>query len=126
MTNSFRWPALLVSGLLATVAAGLFLRRGEVAAAVIAAGAQIGIGAFLAFSRSELATAANSGPDADERQREINRQAILCAYVAVAAVAIPGLFVEIARGRGPGPFALICAVGGLTHMLSLLVLRRRM
>lgn len=46
------------------------------------------------------------------------------AYSAVVCVTVAGFLIELARGR-PGPFMLISAVGGFTHMGALALLRRR-
>jgi hypothetical protein len=80
-------------------------------------------GTFFGFSRSELAVI--GGPDADERQREIDNEAVRIAYMAVVTVAVCGFLWELTRGDGPGAFTLIGFVGGFTHMAATAYLRRR-
>lgn len=64
-------------------------------------------------------------PPLDERHALIQQRALTLSYYAVIGVALIGLFWEIARGA-PGAFTLICFVGGTTHLLSTVVLRRRL
>ncbi|WP_104202867.1 hypothetical protein [Billgrantia saliphila] len=61
----------------------------------------------------------------DERHALIQLHALRAAYFVVLAVALVGFFWEIARGA-PGAFTLICAVGGGTHLLATVILRRRL
>jgi hypothetical protein len=63
--------------------------------------------------------------DGDERQRSIDREATLSAGMAMGAVAILGTIVQSARGEDPGGFVIIAAVGGVTYMIAIAVLRRR-
>ncbi|SDJ12390.1 hypothetical protein [Billgrantia gudaonensis] len=63
-------------------------------------------------------------PPLDERHALIQQRALAAAYFAVLGVALIGFFWEIARGA-PGAFTLICFVGGLTHMIATVILRRR-
>jgi len=74
------------------------------------------------FSRTEWAVAQTGA--ADERQRSVNTEAMAYAYHAVVLVAVAGFFWELSKNE-PGPFTIVCSVGGFTHMLSLAILRRR-
>jgi hypothetical protein len=82
-----------------------------------------GFGTFLAFSRSEFAVIGSA--DADERQRQIDFEAVQIAYMAVVTVGVCGFLWELTRGDGPGAFTLICFVGGFTHMAATAYLKRR-
>jgi len=48
----------------------------------------------------------------------------LTAYSVILLAVVMG-FVELARGRDPGPWGVICAVAGLTYLVSIVVLSRR-
>jgi hypothetical protein len=96
--------------------------RGDLAFAAFALGLMSVFGAVLAFAPTEWAVS-QSG-EADERQRALNDEAVRCAYGVVVVVAVVGAGVELWRGD-PGPFTLISAVGGFTHMGALAILGRR-
>ena len=80
-------------------------------------------GGYMAFSRSEFARI--QGSTADERERNINLEAMQFSYSAVCLVAVAGFLYEIARGSAFGPFTLICAVGGFSHIGAVAYLKRR-
>jgi hypothetical protein len=61
----------------------------------------------------------------DERQRGIDRDATAFAGLAVSAAAITGLVVQTARGSNPGPYGVMCLVGGIAYTVSLIIIRRR-
>ncbi|GHC17568.1 hypothetical protein [Aidingimonas halophila] len=60
----------------------------------------------------------------DERHGLIQLRSLAIAYMAVLTVALGGFFWEIAQGE-PGAFTLICFIGGSTHILTTVILRRR-
>ncbi len=60
----------------------------------------------------------------DERLEVISLHAITWAYSAVVIVAVLGFFWEVAQGT-PGPFTLVAAVAGSTHIVATIVLRSR-
>jgi hypothetical protein len=104
----------------------VFLARGDVATAVWAAGIMLAYGAVLvAFSRRSEVAALLRDSGHDERQVQINlRASALTAYSVILLAVVMG-FVELARGRDPGPWGVICAVAGLTYLVSIVVLSRR-
>jgi hypothetical protein len=62
----------------------------------------------------------------DERQRRLDHDATALAGLAMGIVALIGAVISAAVNHGDiGPFGLICAVGGITYAVSLLLLRRR-
>lgn len=62
----------------------------------------------------------------DERQRRLDHDATALAGLAMGITAFVGAVISAAVNEGDiGPFGLICAVGGATYAISLLVLRRR-
>lgn len=75
--------------------------------------------------RFESVQVLSHDPPLDERHALIQMRALSASYYAVVAVALAGFFWEIARGA-PGAFTLICFVGGLTHMVATVILRRRL
>lgn len=61
----------------------------------------------------------------DERQRGLDRDATAIAGMAVSLAALSGAVIQTARDLDPGPYGVMCAVGGVSYTVSLLVLRRR-
>lgn len=61
----------------------------------------------------------------DERQRQIDMRATAFAGMAALLFCLGGAIVDLARGGSGNPWALICAVGGLSYVVALAVLRRR-
>ena len=117
-----RRSALPVGIAFGVVFGGIAALRGDLGFAAFAFALLSLFGAVLAFAPSEWAISQTS--DADERQSALNDQAVRYAYMAVVTVAVVGFGVEIWRDT-PGPFTLIAAIGGGTHMTSLAILRRR-
>jgi hypothetical protein len=61
----------------------------------------------------------------DERQKMIDSQATVATAGAVLVFCIGGMVVDLARGGTGYPWALICAVGGVSYAVALAVIRRR-
>jgi hypothetical protein len=70
-------------------------------------------------------TAAIMRVDGDERQRGLDRDATAITGLAMSAAAIVGVLVQSARSADPGPYAIMCLVGGVTYGVSLAALRWR-
>ncbi len=110
--------SILCGALLLVIA----IRAGEVGRGVFALLWVGGFGALLFFARGERTELlAGTG---DERAQRIDGEALRYAHYAVIVVAVIGFVVEWARST-PGPFTLICFVGGTVHMASVLYLRNR-
>lgn len=63
--------------------------------------------------------------DGDERQRLIDIRATALAGLATLMFCVGGVIVDLARGGTGNPWALICAVGGISYTVALAVLRKR-
>ena len=63
--------------------------------------------------------------DGDERQFGIDREANVITAHAMGIAAIIGAIVNTAVNGDPGGYGVICFVGGVTYVVSLVVLRRR-
>ena len=61
----------------------------------------------------------------DERQRGMDRDATAITGIVVVVAAIVGVIIQTARNADPGPYGVICAVGGISYVVSLLALRGR-
>jgi hypothetical protein len=61
----------------------------------------------------------------DERWRTIDLAATATSYLVVITVVIGAFLWELAHGRDGSPYAQLGAIGGVTYLAALLVLRRR-
>jgi hypothetical protein len=123
-TRRPKWLFFLLSVGLGAVGAGFALAGGDTWMAIFAVVLMAGFGAIVAFTPWEWSVIVAEGATADERQRAISTRAMAFAYFAVIVVAVAGFFAEILRGA-PGPFTLIAAVGGFSHMAAIAILQRR-
>lgn len=61
----------------------------------------------------------------DERGAAIDLRATAFAGIVVISALILGFMVDLARGGDGSPYALIGAIGGVSYVAALVVLRRR-
>jgi hypothetical protein len=61
----------------------------------------------------------------DERQKLIDLRATAVAAGTVLVFCLAGMVVDLARGGAGNPWALICAVGGVSYSVALAVIRHR-
>src|SRR3954469_21699450 len=118
-------------------AAVLALGGGALAAATWVGGEHmlsIGLIAFYALAASLAYLWAGRDSDVgaimrvggDERQRRLDRDAPALSGLAMGLAALVGAIVSAARNHGDiGGYGLICFVGGVTYVLSLSILKRR-
>lgn len=83
----------------------------------------LGAGVVVASRWSE--TTAGLLDRRDERINEIDRSATLAAGMTVLAAVIVMFVVEIARGQDGSPYYQLGAIGGVTYVVALVVLRFR-
>ena len=65
------------------------------------------------------------GDGRDERFRQIDIEATAIAGIAVLTAIIVAFVIELARGHDGAPYAWLGAIGGLTYLLAVVVLRLR-
>jgi hypothetical protein len=65
------------------------------------------------------------GDGRDERFRQIDIEATAIAGIAVITAIIVAFVIELARGHDGSPYAWLGAIGGLTYLLAVVVLRLR-
>ena len=114
---------LLVPGLAISLAAWI---GGEPYLALVLAGFYVlcGVGAYM-WSAGKGDLAAIMRVDGDERQKLIDARATIITCYVVLAFCVGGAAVDLARGGSGNPWALICAVGGVTYAIALAVIHRR-
>ena len=124
MTRS-RWFVPVFSVGMGVVALAAAWSGGQPAVGVIALAI---MGAFallvLAAGRSETVRGLR-GDGRDERFAQIDLRATAAAGLVLISVLIVCWLVEIARGHSGSPYDWLCAIGGLTYLVAVAVLRWR-
>jgi hypothetical protein len=82
------------------------------------------LGAVFAFGRRSETLQGLGGPGRDERWAQIDVRATAIAGLAVITFVIGGFLYEVAHGHDGSPYTLIGAVGGLTYVIAVALLRR--
>ena len=81
-------------------------------------------GVFLLGGRSETIRGLR-GDGRDERFLDMDIKATALAGLAVITAIIVAFVVELARGHNPAPYSWLGAIGGLTYVAAIVVLRLR-
>jgi drug/metabolite transporter (DMT)-like permease len=79
---------------------------------------------IVVFRRNETVSGL-SGPGRDERWERIDIHATALTGMVLIAVIIGAFLVEVARGEDGQPWSLLGAVGGVTYIAAVLLLRAR-
>jgi hypothetical protein len=79
---------------------------------------------IVAFRRNETVSGL-SGPGRDERWERIDIHATALTGMVLITVIIGAFLVEVARGEDGQPWSQLGAVGGITYIVSVLLLRAR-
>ncbi len=84
-----------------------------------------GFGALIFFGGRSETIRGLRGDGRDERFRQIDIYATALAGLAVLAAVIIACMVELAQGHSGAPFSWLGAIGGLSYLSSIIVLRAR-
>jgi hypothetical protein len=95
-------------------------RSGLVSFAILA-----GFGALILLGGRSETIRGLRGDGRDERFRQIDIEATAIAGIAVITAIIVAFVIELARGHDGSPYAWLGAIGGLTYLLAVVVLRLR-
>ena len=95
-------------------------RSGLVSFAILA-----GFGALILLGGRSETVRGLRGDGRDERFREIDIHATALAGLAVIVAVIVGFLVEVAHGRSGAPYDWLGAIGGLTYLAAIIILRLR-
>ena len=121
-----RWWLPAFSLVLGAVMFAAFAIGGDTTGGLQSFGVMAAVAALFAFGASRSETLGGlGGPGRDERWAMIDLRATAFAGVAVIVAVIAGFLIEIARGHDGSPYALIGAIGGVTYVLAVIVLRSR-
>jgi drug/metabolite transporter (DMT)-like permease len=83
------------------------------------------VGALFAFGGRSETIRGLRGDGRDERFQRIDIHATAVAGTAVILAIIVAVLVELARGRDPGPYGWLAAVGGVAYIAAIVVMRIR-
>jgi hypothetical protein len=120
-----RWYMPAFSVFLGLLMLGAFWIGGDVADGLWALGVMVALAAgILVFGRSETVRGL-SGPGRDERWAKIDITATALTGFVLIAVIIGAFLVEVAQGEDGEPWSQLGALGGITYIVAVAVLRWR-
>ena len=120
-----RWYMPAFSVFLGLLMLGAFWIGGDVADGLWALGVMVALAAgILVFGRSETVRGL-SGPGRDERWAKIDITATALTGIVLISVIIGAFLVEVALGEDGEPWSLLGALGGVTYIVAVAVLRWR-
>ena len=98
---------------------------GQLAVGVIAFGVMAGFGLLVLLAGRSETVRGLRGDGRDERFAQIDLRATAAAGLVLISVLIVCWLTAIARGRSGSPYDWLGAIGGLTYLLAVVVLRWR-
>jgi hypothetical protein len=98
---------------------------GDSEGAVIALAISLGAASLMLIGGRSETVRGLRGDGRDERFRRIDIEATAITGTVVLAAIIVGFIVEIARGHNGSPYTWLAAVGGVTYIASVVVMRAR-
>ena len=120
-----RWYMPAFSVFLGLLMLGAFALGGDVGDGLAALGVMVALAAgTLVFGRNETVRGL-SGPGRDERWAKIDITATAITGSVLIAVIIGAFLVEVARGEDGEPWSQLGALGGITYIVAVALLRWR-
>jgi len=98
---------------------------GSVSGAIWSLAIMSGFGVLILLGGRSETIRGLRGDGRDERFRRIDVEATALAGTAVLTAVIVAFVVEVARGRDGSPFTWLGAIGGLSYVVAVVVLRLR-
>ena len=124
-TKQSRWTLPAFCLLLGALMFGAFALGGSVGQGLISFGIMAVTGALFLFGRRSETLQGIGGPERDERWELIDLRAVATTCIVLITV-ITGMFLyEVADGQDGEPYTQLGAIGGLTYVIAVFVLRRR-
>jgi hypothetical protein len=120
-----RWYMPAFSVLLGLLMLGAFALGGNTGDGLAALGVMVALAAgILVFGRSETVRGL-SGPGRDERWAKIDITASALTGMVLICVIIGAFLVEVAQGDDGEPWSQLAAVGGVSYVIAVALLRWR-
>src|SRR5689334_14445047 len=120
-----RWYMPAFSVFLGLLMLGAFAIGGDVGDGLFALGVMVLLAVgILVFGRNETVRGL-SGPGRDERWAKIDITASALTGLVLITVIIGAFLVEVARGEDGQPWSQLGAVGGVTYIIAVALLRWR-
>jgi peptidoglycan/LPS O-acetylase OafA/YrhL len=121
-----RWWTPAVCGVLGAIVFAAVAIGGDLGKAAAAFGvmAAVGLVFLIGAPRSET-IAGLGGPGRDERWAALDLRASAVSGFAVMLVIIGTWLYELAQGHDGNPYGQLAAVGGISYLVAVLVLRAR-
>jgi hypothetical protein len=123
--SRWRWGTPLVAVLLGVAYLVAGLMGDDPRFGVVGLLLMTGIAAVMLLAGRFSETVAGLLDRRDERINLIDRQATVFAGMAVITAVLIGFVVEIAQQQDGAPYAMLGAIGGVTYVAALVVLRFR-
>jgi hypothetical protein len=93
---------------------------------LVSLGIMAAFGTFILFGGRSETVRGLRGDGRDERFWKMDLVATAIAGMTVISVIIGAFIVELARGHDGNPYAWLGAIGGLTYLIAIVVLRVRL
>ena len=120
-----RWFVPLSAAVAGLIFFGAETIGGDPGGGLVSLGIMVAFGALVLLGGRSETIRGLRGDGRDERFRAIDIHATAVAGVAVIGAIIIAALVELARGRGPGPFGWLAAVAAVAYLGAVIVFRFR-
>ena len=125
MVTRSRWFLPVFSTGMGVVALAAAWAGGQLAIGVIAVAIMAGFGLLVLLAGRSETVRGLRGDGRDERFALIDLRATAAVGLVLISILIVCWLTAIARGHSGSPYDLLCAIGGLTYLLAVVVLRWR-
>ena len=120
-----KWFVPLLSVALGLVVCGAQWVGGDPGSGLVSLAIMTGFGALILLGGRSETIRGLRGDGRDERFRRIDLHATALSGLAMGLVVVIGSLVEFARGNRPGLYGWLAAIGGVTYLIAIVVLRIR-